>query len=116
MRIDEADLSKADIAALKLAMQMAGQEPDRHEQLESMLEDRPWHVVADFAASCMQSKMLRLPIYQFPPCDLNEDEKYETESDRQVQALLKRMLKAKISRWHPDPLAEVAGKQKSRRV
>lgn len=114
--IDEASLSKADVAALKLAMQTAMAEPSRCEQLEEKLKDEPWYEVADFAAGCVQCKALRLPVHQFPPCDLHEDEVYETQGDQQVQALLKKMLKAKISRWHPDPLAALAGKQKSRRV
>ena len=55
-------------------MEIARQEPDRREQLDGMLEDRPflpaqpWFEVASFAAYCVQGEALRLKLWQSPPC------------------------------------------------
>src|SRR5262245_10734916 len=94
--------SKDDIA-LKRAMQIASQGKLRKQQLDDMLRDRDWYEVASFAASCCQSQALQLKPWQSPPCVCDEDD--PDERDKQGQALLKRMLAARISRYDPDPLA-----------
>ena len=54
-------------------MEIARQEPDRREQFDGMLEDRPllpaqpWFEVASFAAYCVQGEALRLKLWQSPP-------------------------------------------------
>src|SRR5262245_42990329 len=104
-------LSKDDIA-LKRAMQIASAEPLRKQQLEDMLQDRDWFEVARFAASCVQSQTLQLKPWQLPPCVCDEAD--PNERDKQGQTLLKRMLAARISRYDPDPLAELEKKQKDK--
>jgi hypothetical protein len=65
---DVADLHPVDADALRRAMEIARQEPDRREQLDGMLEDRPflpaqpWFEVASFAAYCVQGEALRLKL------------------------------------------------------
>lgn len=52
-------LTKNDIAALTLAMEQTHREPDRTEQLDSMLQDRDWFEVASFAAYHRQMETLQ---------------------------------------------------------
>ena len=96
------------MAALKLAMQKACKDKSRKQQLESMLEDRSWHEVAEFAADCCQHKNLQLKPWEVGSLDVDEDEQLSNESfdaRKQAQRLLRRMLKAGVSRYHPDPMA-----------
>jgi hypothetical protein len=87
-------------------------EPDRAEQLESM-QDRSWFEMASFASYCVQGDALHLRSWQEPPTVVDEDD--PDERDKQAQALLKRMLAARISRYHPDPLAALAEAKRARR-
>ena len=62
-------MTRNDRAALKLALALARNEsPARAQQIDSMLEDQPWEGVAQFAASCCQSRSLNLDPWQEPPC------------------------------------------------
>ena len=104
-----------DKAALELAMSRCKAEgAGRAEQIESMLNGthyadksfgkwadppRPWAEVAQFAAYCAQFIALRLRPWERPPCHSSG------EGDDAAAVLLRRMLKAGISRWHPDPMA-----------
>ena len=109
------DLDRIDQAALELAMEMARQEPGRDEQLDSMLEDRPWVDVAAFAAGCCQSRTLGLKPWEIPPCwvvdpdnaDNTPHELKEHDGRRQAAKLRRQMRKFGISQWHPDPLAAI---------
>ena len=67
-------MTRNDRAALKLALALARNEsPARAQQIDSMLEDQPWEGVAQFAASCCQSRSLNLDPWQEPPCWGNSD-------------------------------------------
>jgi hypothetical protein len=95
-----------DREALQEAMRIMRAEPGRARQLDEKLQDESWIVVAEFAASCAQSRALHLKPWELPPCDI-----YEDDPDSPGKRLLKRMLDAGISQFHPDPIAalEAAG-------
>jgi hypothetical protein len=76
----------------------------RAAQLKSMLKDRPWEDVARFAAYCCQIDALHLKPWQTPPCAVR-DENEPRVGEEDAARLLRRMLKAGISEFHPDPMA-----------
>src|SRR4051812_46211474 len=97
-------MTKVDRDALKRAMAITAAESEgRAEQLTSMLKDDSWERVAMFAASCAQSRALRLKPWELPP--MHADEGPLRPEDRAARKLLKKMLVAGISRYEPDPMA-----------
>jgi hypothetical protein len=74
-----------------------------------MLEDRPWHQVAEFAAYSCQVDALGLKPWQPPPCHVDPD--HPEPGDETAAALLQRMLQNGVSRWDPDPMAALAAKE-----
>lgn len=102
------DLSDDDMAALRECVEILSREPDRDEQLKSMFKDRPWLVVARFAAYCVQYDALRLKPWENPPCSWCGD-------DAAAQRLLDKMLAAGVSRFHPNPLAALEAAQAKKR-
>ena len=61
-------MDEIDKEALTRALELTKAEPERAEQLESMLKDRSWDEVAQFAARHQQCKNLRLKPWEIPPC------------------------------------------------
>jgi len=61
-------MDEIDKEALTRALELTKAEPERAEQLESMLKDRSWEEVAQFAAQHQQCKNLRLKPGEIPPC------------------------------------------------
>jgi hypothetical protein len=55
-------MDEIDKDALTRAIELARAEPDRAQQIESMLKDRPWEEVAQFAAYHQQCKNLSLKL------------------------------------------------------
>ena len=72
-----------------------------------LLQGDPWIEVAEFASYSCQIHALNLKPWQSPPC--TEDEDDPTPRDRAAQTLLRRMLRAGLSRFDPDPLKALAG-------
>jgi hypothetical protein len=100
-----------DRAALELALRQTLEEKDRGrvEQVQSMLEGRTRLEVMKFCSFHRQTAALHLKPWELPPClgDYNA-----TGRDEQAYRLLKRMRKAGVSRWHPDPLRAVEAAEK----
>jgi hypothetical protein len=97
-------LDEADLDALVLAMkQCRASSGKQAQQLDAMLDDRAWQEVAEFAAYTQQADNLRLRPWQMPPCCV-ADENEPRVGEESAAKLLRRMLKAGISRWHPDPM------------
>lgn len=96
-------IDPADRLALEQCMAIAMQDAGRAQQLNSMLEDRPWEEVAVFAANCVQTKALQLKPWNSPPCVASADD--PDERDKDAQKLLRKMLAAGVSRYHPNPMA-----------
>ena len=100
-------MTKLDRSALKLAMERTRAEsPGRSKQIDAKLKDEPWEEVAWFAAYCAQIELLKLKPWQQPPCHADEDD--PNERGKAAQKLLREMLAAGVSRYHPDPLAAIA--------
>ena len=91
------DLAEHDMRALRECIDIAKRDPGGlAEQLQSMLDEpRPWAEVAQFACCCVQRRALQLKPRQSPPC---------APADKSAQKLLRKMLEAGISRFHPDPV------------
>jgi hypothetical protein len=83
-------------------MRRAQRDPDRAGQLQKMLAEQPWQDVAAFAAHCVQTRSLHLRPWQVPPCSANEDATDARDTD--AQRLLRKMLRAGLSRYEPDPI------------
>ena len=108
---DVDDMDAHDIAALQLAIAAVRDEGDREriEQIESILEDDGFFEGGKSAAFHCQCKALDLKPWQSPPMSADEDDPDPDELHlKDAQRLLRRMLKAGISRWHPDPLRAIA--------
>jgi hypothetical protein len=114
------DLPAADRDALKRAMQIAQRDPLRAEQLQKKLEDEEWTEVAMFAAYGCQIESLSLRPWQSPPAHIDENadepENPEREPDTAARKLLRRMLRAGVSRFDPDPLTALQRAAKRRQV
>jgi len=95
-------LSPADQAALELCVRLYR---DRSRQdrghLEAMMEQSPWIEVAKFCAYSCQFRSLNLKVWQVAPCWADAD------SGGDAGRLLRRMLEAGVSRFHPDPMSEL---------
>jgi len=111
----EEELTPTDRAALELAIEVTRKEsPARREQIDDFLSSplwiRPWIEVATFAASCAQSRALRLPPWQIPPCHIGNIATALADTDERsgyrAGALLRlRMERCGVSKWHPNPVA-----------
>src|SRR5215470_12801006 len=98
------NLSPVDREALERCMEIAQRDPERAEQLQSMLGlGWPWNLVADMACHCCQARTLSLRPCQCSPSSVDEND--PDERDKDAQRLLRRMLAAGMSRYEPDPLA-----------
>lgn len=96
----------------RVAMQMAidrliAKGGARRQQIENMLKDDPWEMVGFFAAYSCQIESLKLHPWQEPPCCVNDPD--DPEPGMEASAKLRgEMRDAGVSRWHPDPKAEIA--------
>jgi hypothetical protein len=96
------DLDPLDRDALERCMKLAMLDPERAEQLQWRLDQgEEWAGVAAFAAYLVQTRSLRLMPWQEPPSVADEND--PNERDKQAQKLLRKMLKAGLSRFEPDP-------------
>jgi len=100
-------LSRIDRDALERALAMACREsPEQAARYEEMLRLKPWQEVCESAAYSMQLKTLRLKPWQCPPCDCRSDEIGLGYGNSRGEVLLRRrMLKAGVSLYEPDPIA-----------
>ena len=101
-------MSEADRAALDECLRLARADPTCRQQIDSMLEERDWREVAEFAAYGCQRRALKLKPWQSPPCWGNED-------DSRSIALLNRMLEAGLSAFEPSPLEALAKAKRQKR-
>ena len=69
-----------------------------------MLKERSWQEVAEFAAYDRQIDNMGLRPWETPPC-LVCDENEPRVGEEIAAKVLRNMLKAGISRWHPNPIA-----------
>jgi hypothetical protein len=115
----EPQLSDIDRQALELAIEM-DRKRDRatRQQIDTMLQERPWREVAEFAAYGCQCDALHLKPWQPPPCwaeiDDQDNEAGPISGRKAAAELLRRMLALGISHWHPDPLAAIEAAEAER--
>jgi hypothetical protein len=107
-------MTDADKIALERSLAVAMKKPGRAQQIQAKLKEEPRLAVMKFAASLCQDEALRLRPNQLPPCEIDPDdidailERGDCDDVSAVYGaalLLRRMIKAGISRWHPDPVA-----------
>jgi hypothetical protein len=88
--------------ALELAIVIVRQHPERARELAALERERGWLKAAKVAVFDCQSRALRLPVWENPPCVAS------VRGKGRAARLLRRMLKRGISRWHPRPLEAIA--------
>jgi hypothetical protein len=112
-------LNATDRDALSRAIAAArAEDAGRRKQIDSMLADEPWEDVAVFAATCAQTRSLRLQPWQLPPfraslADLDQPPG-DPSGRRESAELLRRLLDAGLSPFEPDPLRALERKPKRR--
>lgn len=110
--IDQDALARS-LAACRL------ESPGRAAQLDSMLIDRPWERVAQFASYSCQIDALGLMPWQQPPCKIHLDSAiHEPFGDpsgrREAGEVLQRLLRNGLSKFEPDPLGAIAEAEQRR--
>jgi hypothetical protein len=101
---DEPPLTTKDRIALELALKLTRAESEgRAAQLLRMQLEDGWFYAARFAAYNCQVNLLRLQPWEHPPVWCHDPDDYP-ESPEAAQ-LLRRMLKAGVSRYDPDPMS-----------
>ena len=103
------DYPEADRIAFQLAIEMTlrDKDPSRIAQIKAMLERDPLIDVAQFASYHQQMQNLNLQPWERPPCWVDPDAVPPSSNDPGV-VLTRRMRKAGISGYHPDPLRALA--------
>jgi hypothetical protein len=98
-----------DREALCLAIKITFRHLERRREFEALVRERGREHAAFICAYDVQSRSLRLPMWESPPCVASVRGK-----DR-ASRLLRRMLKRGISRYHPRPLEaiEAAGTKRT---
>jgi hypothetical protein len=100
-------LAKADIEALRRALERGRDESDEYcAHLDRIAAQRGWPEAAASAAYHLQVKVLGLKPWQAPPCSCHSDEIGRGYGRSRTEVLLRRrMLRAGISLYEPDPAA-----------
>jgi hypothetical protein len=94
--------SRADWAALKLAAATyRAVSKAQAEGFDEKAANSGWIEAAIFAVYDLQSRALHLRPWETPPC-------FAGDRDTEAMKLVRRMRKARISLWHPDPLRALA--------
>jgi hypothetical protein len=106
-----ADRDAIDRAALEQCMVLIGDESaGRAEQIDAMVAEDGWQYAAEFAAHVLQVRALSLRPWETPPCSEDAD---DPDGDKAAQALLREMLAAGVSRYHPNPVQALEAKKRS---
>ena len=114
-------LSRIDREALTRALEIVRnrpekEDPGRREQVDHLMKHEGWFTAADFCCYCCQSEVIRPRLWQPIPAGIDPAD-IETILARGDDApngnyaaakLLKRMLRAGLSRYEPEPLKALA--------
>jgi hypothetical protein len=92
-------LSRRDWAALAQAVAITERHPERRVELAELIEELGWTEAAKIAAVDCQSRALRLPPWEQPPCS------EAAQDDPRARHLLARLRERGLSVYEPDPLA-----------
>jgi hypothetical protein len=114
-------LSRIDREALTRALEIVRnrpekEDPGRREQVDHLMKHEGWFTAADFCCYCCQSEVIRPRLWQPIPADIDPAD-IETILARGDDGLggeyaaarvLRRMLRAGLSRYEPEPLKALA--------
>ena len=105
-------MRKLDCEALELAVQQCRADPVHTEQIADKLRNEDWETVAEFCSYSCQMNSLNLKPWEISPCEIDnpddpDDLPRPYEGRYEAADLLKRMLAAGVSKFHPDPLAAI---------
>jgi|SRR5215831_18160582 len=114
-----------DPEALTRAIEIARNsgEPGLREQIDRLMERDGWGATAEFCVYCCQRELIRPRLWQPTPADIDPAE-IETIISRgndgvngnfAAATLLKRMLRAGLSRYEPRPVEALAAAKEARR-
>lgn len=100
------ELTKSDIEALRRGYEIGlNESAEYREHLESIATRCGWPEAAVSAVYHLQIRALRLKPWQAPPCDCRSDETGPGYGCSPGEVMLRRrMLKAKISLYEPNPI------------
>jgi hypothetical protein len=106
MNDNEPPLTAKDLAALELALKLTREEsPGRAQQLLRIQIDDGWRRAACFAAFNCQCNALHLKPWEHAPCWVHDPDDYPESPE--AARLLRRMIKAGVSRYDPDPMSSL---------
>lgn len=105
-------MTKSDLKALELSLQLTLADPYRAKQVEAMLQERDRIRVAEHCSFARQVETLKLQPWQSPPVWIDDPDEVLADTsaedhERAAARLLKKMLALGISKFHPDPLAAI---------
>jgi hypothetical protein len=102
----------ADLNAFRRAIEILKRDPMRDQQLRQMIKDRHFDDVATFAAYCCQCQALKLKPWEIAPCHVSEEDEPLPRSPaldwrhyREAHDIARRLLRAGLSKFEPDPIA-----------
>jgi hypothetical protein len=110
------EITEGDREAMQRAIGLMLRSPERiyRREFKRQLEEakEPWVSIGRHAARLCQCDALRLPPWQFAPCDVEvgqiDEPGWEHRATREASAILARLLAACLSRYEPDPLNALA--------
>jgi hypothetical protein len=111
-----AEVDEKDREVMMLALRQCCDSDDkRARQIETMAASRPWQRVGAFGSFVCQCHALDLGPHEEAPCHVN-DPADPGPGEQEAARLLRRMLQAGVSKWHPNPMAAIAeAKRKEQR-
>jgi hypothetical protein len=103
-------MERHDLEAMRLAISTMRNDPEERETIEGMLRSQGEQAAGEFAAGLLQAKNLRLrPWEAVPAVTVDTQTPANVYGHRASEiALLRKMLAAGISRFHPSPLEALA--------
>lgn len=91
-----------DSDALEAAIDIVRKHRERWQEFLNLARERGWEEASMVAAYDAQCRSMRLPPWEKPPCVAS------VRGKGRAARLLRRMLRRRISRWHPRPLEALA--------
>ena len=96
------DARQGRLARLRAAIDIVRKHRERWREFEALVVERGWDAAAMVAVYDCQTRSMRLRWWELPPCVAG------TRGKDRAARLLRRMLRRRISRWHPRPLQALA--------
>jgi hypothetical protein len=112
---------ETDNDAFRRAIDILRADPVRKLQIKEMLAEQSFIEVGQFAAYSCQCRSLGLKPWQTPPCWIEDDDPGVPDGPdfqhwRQARDLARRLLKAGLSKYEPDPIEALERAKGRKRV